>query len=72
MSADVKGRIVEYFLLQELLLLIFVHISLQKMKRGVGFLHLNGFALALLFLEDGAEVAIFSVVLAALHRLMLN
>jgi hypothetical protein len=35
-------------------------------KRGVGFLGFDGFAETLLFLEDGVEVLVVSVVAAAL------
>lgn len=72
MRTDIERRVIKYLFLQELLLLILIHISFEEMKRSIGLLDLDGFALPLLLLEDGAEVSIFAVVFAALHRLMLN
>jgi hypothetical protein len=72
MRTDVEGRVIEYFFLEELLLLIFIHIAFQEVEGSICFLDFDGFALPLLLLEDGAQVSIFSVVLASLHRLLLN
>lgn len=68
MCADVEGRIIEYFLLEKLLLLILVHVLFQEVERSAHLLHLYGLALSLLLLEDGTEVGVLSVVSAALHR----
>jgi hypothetical protein len=67
-STDIERGIVEYFLLQELLLLIFIHIPFQEMERSIGLFDLNWLTLSLLLLEDGAQVSIFAVVLTSLHR----
>lgn len=68
MRADVKGGIIEDLLLEELLLLVFVHILLQEVERSTDLFHLDGLALSLLLLEDRTQVGVFSVVSAALHR----
>ena len=68
MCADVEGGVVEDLLLEELLLLVLVHILFQKVERGADLFHLYGFALPLLLLEDRTQVGVFSVVPAALHR----
>jgi hypothetical protein len=68
MCADVEGGIIEDLLLEELLLLILVHIFLQKVERGTDLFHLYRLALPLLLLEDRTQVGVFSVVSAALHR----
>lgn len=69
MRADVERRIIEDLLLQQLLLFILIHIPLEEVKRRAGFFYLYWLALSLLFLKDGAEVSILSVVLTALHML---
>lgn len=68
MCADVKGGIIEDFLLEELLLLVLIHILLQEVERSTDLFHLDGLALSLLLLEDRTQVGVFSVVSAALHR----
>jgi hypothetical protein len=50
-----------------LFLLILIHISFEEVKWRAGFFYLYGLALSLLFLEDGAEISILSVVLTTLH-----
>jgi|LakMenE18May11ns_1017448.scaffolds.fasta_scaffold8160269_1 hypothetical protein len=68
MCADVKGGIIKYLLLEELFLLVLIHILLEEVERSAHLLHLYGLALPLLLLEDRAQVGVFSVVSAALHR----
>jgi len=67
MRADVKGGIIEYFLLEQLLLLIFIHLSFEEVERSAGLFDFYWLALPLLFLEDGAQITIFPVIFAALH-----
>ena len=67
MSADVEGGVVKYFFLEHLLGLLFSHFPFHEVEGRVGLFHLNGSRLSFLFVEDGAEVTVLPIVLAAVH-----
>jgi hypothetical protein len=51
-----------------LALLVLVHLAFEEVEGSAVLLHLDGFALPLLLLEDRTQVAVLPVVFAALHR----
>lgn len=68
MCTDVERRVVEYLLLDQLLLLVFAHLPLQEVERRIRLLHLHRSALPLLLVEDRTQITIFAIVFAAVHR----
>lgn len=70
MRADVQRRIVEYLLLQKMLLLLLVHLLLQKVKGRVCLVQHHRLAHLLLLLEDRLQITIVDVVAAALHLII--
>jgi len=71
MGTDVEGRVVEDLLLHQLLLLFLAELPLEEVEGWVGLLQLDWPLLPFLLLEDGAQIAILAVVLAAVHLLLL-
>lgn len=70
MSANIQRGIVEYFFLQQLPLLIFIHFLFQKVKGSISFLDDDGLTCSLLLLEDTRQVFIIDIIFAAVHNVI--
>lgn len=66
-SAHVELWIIEYFFLKELFFGLVVHIFFKEMERSISLLGFYGASHSLLFLEDGVEIFIISIVTTALY-----
>ena len=71
MSANVQFGVLEYFLLDEFAMFIFIHFPLLEMEGSVILLHEDWSAGSLLFLEHSAEVFAVAVVFASVHLLLI-
>ena len=72
MGVEVEGGVFVYFLLHDLFLLFGGHLFFFEVERGIGFLHLDDAAAVVLFLVDGVEVFVVTVVTRALHDFEYN